>query len=314
MRVALSNEAPAGASGSGVSEVGLGERAHFGAAQGWRAALTLELERRGAKTVLARARHVGPLRVQRPFYPEASGACHVYVLHPPGGVASGDQLTIEARLEAGAHALITTPGASKLYRSRGLEAQITQRVSVAEAACLEWLPQECIVFDGAEASLTTEIELAPGARYAGWEIVCLGRPASGERFTRGRLQTALRLWRGGRLGYVERGAFAGGDAVLSEAWGLGGAPVFGLFVVADERADDDWVERVREAVGPAEGGPAESARRDGLFAVTRVAGVVLGRYLGHSTLDARARFESMFAALRPLYADSAPITPRIWRT
>ena len=259
--------------------------------------------------MLAHARHVGPLRVQRPFYPESSGACHVYVLHPPGGVASGDQLAIDARLEVGAHALITTPGATKLYRSRGLEAQIVQRVSVAEAACLEWLPQECIVFDGAEASLTTEIELAPGGRYAGWEIVCLGRPACGERFTRGRLQTALRLRRGGRLGYVERGDFAGGDAVLTEAWGLGGAPVFGLFVVADERADDDWVERVRHATGPAEG-----ARGEGVFAVTRVAGVVLGRYLGCSTLDARARFESMFAALRPLYADSAAITPRIWRT
>jgi urease accessory protein len=139
--------------------------------------------------------------------------------------------------------------------------------------------------------------------------VCLGRPACGERFTRGRLQSALRVRRGERLCYVERGDFAGGDPVLSEAWGLGGAPVFGLFVIADARADDDWIECVRQATGPAEG-----PRNEGLFSVTRVGGVVLGRYIGRSTLDARARFESMFAALRPRYADSAAITPRIWRT
>jgi hypothetical protein len=76
-----------------------------------------------------------------------------------------------------------------------------------------------------------------------------------------------------------------------------------LFLIADERADDDWVERVRAAVPDT-----------GTFAVTLVSGVVLGRYLGPSTLDARAHFESMFGALRPLYAQSQAITPRIWRT
>jgi urease accessory protein len=278
--------------------------AHFGRADGWRATLALAFDRRGEKTVLARSQHFGPLRVQRPFYPESNGTCHVYVLHPPGGVASGDQLSIEADLEADACALLTTPGAAKLYRSSGTEARIVQHLRLAERARLEWLPQETIVFDGAEASTETEVDLAPGAVYVGWEIVCLGRPACAETFQRGRFRSALRVRRAGRLCYVERGDFAGGDPVLSQPWGLGGAPVFGLFVVADERADEDWVERVRDAV----------RSQAGEFAVTLVSGLLLGRYLGRSTLDARASFESMFAALRPLYANSAAITPRIWRT
>jgi urease accessory protein len=280
------------------------DRAHFGQADGWRASLELSFDRRADKTVLARSRHFGPLRVQRPFYPERNGTCHVYVLHPPGGVASGDQLRVELALEADACALLTTPGATKLYRSRGAEAHIVQRMSLAEGACLEWLPQETIVFDGAEASLETQIDLAPGAVYAGWEIVCLGRPACGESFERGRLRSALRLRRGGRLRYAERGDYLGGGPVLSQPWGLGGAPVFGLFVLADERADESWVERVREQV----------QCQAGNFAVTLMSGLLLGRYLGSSTLDARASFESMFGVLRPLYTSGTAITPRIWRT
>jgi urease accessory protein len=298
--VGLSYEAPE----AGACAVTLSEMDERTEESGWRASLTLHFDKRGDKTVLARSTHFGPLRVQRPFYPEPHGACHVYVLHPPGGVASGDRLRTETVLDADAHALVTTPGAAKLYRSSGTDAHVEQHMQLAQGALLEWLPQETIVFEGAEAQLTTHVELAEGAVYAGWEIVCLGRPACGEGFLRGRLQTALRVSRAGRLRFVERGDFRGGDDVLSQPWGLGGAPVFGLFVLADERADPDWVEQVRQAV----------QSEAGLFAVSLVSGVLTGRYLGHSTLDARASFERMFAALRPLYAKRAAVTPRIWRT
>lgn len=254
--------------------------------------------------MLARSEHLGPLRVQRAFYPEASGACHVYMLHPPGGVAGGDQLEIAVRVDSGAHALITTPGAGKLYRTRGPTASLSQRLTVASGALLEWFPQENIVFNGAAAQLDTRVELEPGAAYAGWEIVCFGRPACGERFERGVLDSAFTLSVGPRTRYLERGYFAGGDPVMSEPWGLGGNAVLGLFSVAHEAASEDWVEQVRAAVEP----------EQGLFAVTLLQGLLLGRYLGPSTLDARATFERMFAVLRPLYASAAAVTPRIWRT
>jgi urease accessory protein len=289
------------------------ERSGSGHASGWRAALALELELRGARTVLARAQHVGPLRVQRAFYPEGDEVCHLYVLHPPGGIASTDSLETDVRVGAGAHALLTTPGAGKLYRSRGLFAEVRQRLSVAAGGRLEWFPQEMIAFSGAEARLSTRIELSADAVYAGWEIMCLGRPACAERFSRGHIVNELSLYVDGVLRFMERADFAGDDAVLSEAWGLAGAPVLGTFLLAHPNLrtgqgasclDDAWLEETRAAV----------TAREGLFALTSVSGLLVGRYLGHSTLDARACFEHMFATLRPHYAGRVATPPRIWRT
>lgn len=271
----------------------------------WRARLSLSFEARAGKTVLAHSLHEGPLRVQRPFYPERDGTCHLYVLHPPGGVAGGDQLHIEASLAAGTHALITTPGAGKLYKTRGPTAHVEQVLKVEGDACLEWLPQETIVFDGAEARVRTHIELDAGARFAGWELFCLGRPKSDERFERGRLRTELKLSRAGQLCFMERGSYRGSDAMLQQPWGLSGLPVFGLFVIADARVDEGWVEQARAAV---------SCDEPSLFSITQLPGLLLARFLGVSTLEARAAFEQLFHALRPLYANTTPIVPRIWRT
>jgi urease accessory protein len=281
---------------------------------GWRAELLLELDRRAGRSVLARAEHFGPLRVQRAFYPEGDEVCHLYVLHPPGGIASTDSLQIDVRVGASASALITTPGAGKLYRSRGLFAHVSQRLSLGAGARLEWFPQEMIAFAGAEARLSTRVELAADAVYAGWEILCLGRPACAERFVRGRIVNELSLYVDGALRFIERADFAGDDALLSEAWGLAGAPVLGTFVVAHpclrlpsaagQEAGEAWVDVLRAGV----------AAKEGLFAATLVSGLLVARYLGHSTLDARACFERMFSLLRPHYAGRAATMPRIWRT
>ncbi len=87
--------------------------------------------------------------VQRPFYPEG-GTCHVYLLHPPGGVVGGDQLELQVQSEPGSHALITTPAATKFYRAGPHPHSLLQQNLQVRDATLEWLPQETIVFDGAE--------------------------------------------------------------------------------------------------------------------------------------------------------------------
>lgn len=158
-------------------------------AQGWSATLDLEFAARGGRTVLARNRHQGPLRVQRPFYPETGGQAHVYVLHPPGGIVAGDSLAIDIDVAVGAHGLVTTPSAGRVYRSNAQGLLQTQQVTmtVAEGGFGEWLPQENIVFNGARAWNQTRIQLAPGARFIGWEITCLGRPASAQWFDQGSL-------------------------------------------------------------------------------------------------------------------------------
>src|SRR5690349_2631589 len=141
------------------------------------ASLSLEFARQDGKTVLTGKSHDGPLVVQKPLYPEGGEVCHTIVVHPPGGIAGGDELAIRVKAGKDAAALLTTPGAAKWYRSAGPVAR--QAISLESAGTLEWLPQETIVFDGARAELDFEADLAPGARLIGWDLVCLGRTGSG---------------------------------------------------------------------------------------------------------------------------------------
>jgi urease accessory protein len=272
----------------------------------WDARLSLGFAVRGPGTRLVHTDHVGPLRVQRSFHPEGiDGPCHLYVLHPPGGVVSGDRLRIELDLQPHAHVLLTTPGANKFYRARGeQQAELHQRVVVADGAVAEWLPPETIAYDATRGVVQTQIELAEQATYAGWDILCLGRPAAGESFTRGFLRTELSLSRQGKLRYLERGIYRGGDAVLHEAWGLHGQPVLASFVVASPRTEPHWVDAVREAVQP----------EAGRFSVTLVSGILIARFLGASTREARACLERAYDVLRPLYAGRSAVHPRIWST
>ncbi len=116
---------------------------------GWHAELVLGFSERNGRTTLSRRAHSGPLRVQWPFYPEQQ-VCHVYILHPPGGIVGGDTLHIQVLVETGAQVLLTTPAANKFYRSnKGATARLRQSLTVGEGAALEWFPQEAIVFDGA---------------------------------------------------------------------------------------------------------------------------------------------------------------------
>jgi urease accessory protein len=279
------------------------QAAALGADAGWRAALELDFRRDGARTTLARRSAVGPLQVQRPFYPEG-GVCHVYVLHPPGGIVGGDRLEIAAEIGTGAQVLLTTPAAGKFYRSAGRRAEQAQRFAVAEDAALEWLPQETIVFDGAFARSTTRVELAPGARFIGWEIVCLGRPASGERFGHGQFLQGMEVYRQGRPLLLERNRIDGGGALLDAPWGLGGHPVTGTLVCAG--GDEADVTAARDALG-------EDAA-DEVTGATLIEGMLLVRFLGGQAERARERLVRVWEVLRPRVLGRPAQRPRIWNT
>jgi urease accessory protein len=272
---------------------------------GWLAELSLRFAACGARTELVERRHSGPLRVQRPFHPEPSGTCHVYVLHPPGGVVGGDQLVLDVSVDAGAHALLTTPAATKLYRSAGPRAGVRQTLRVARGARLEWLPHETIAFSAAHAELTTRVELAAGARFLGWEMLCLGRPASDERFDRGEVRQRIEIAIDGELAYCERGSYAAGNEVLSAAWGLRGQPVTGTLVAAGVDVSAH-VEQLREAYGVVEG--------PGLAAFSCMGDLCVARYLGPSTEQARGCFLRLWEVLRPLVCEVPAVPPRIWAT
>lgn len=183
------------------------------AAEGWGARLSLELARSAERTVLARKHQQGPLTVQRAFYPEGA-PCHLYLLHPPGGVVGGDQLEIAAEVRPGAHALLTAPGAAKFYRSAGPLASLQQRLQVDDGAMLEWVPPESILFPGARVRQHSRVSLQGSARFIGWELVSLGRPVIGERFEGGMADLGLRIERDGRPLLTERLRFGSDEHLL----------------------------------------------------------------------------------------------------
>jgi urease accessory protein len=268
----------------------------------WRASLTLDLARRGARTVLAHRTHAGPLRVQRAFYPEAD-VPHIYLLHPPGGVVGGDELDIRVRCGPGAHALLTTPAAHKFYRSDGPIAVQCVALMLEDGAGLEWLPQETLVFAGARAGAHTRIQLADRARFIGLEVVALGRPACGEVFDRGRFLQTAELWSRDRPVSVERLRLEGGGRLLGAPWGLAGFNTLGtLLAWPGDGAFVDAARRALAAAGTVRGG------------VTLVDGLLVCRVLGAWAEPVKAALIAVWEALRPGLLQRPACLPRIWRT
>lgn len=287
-------------------------------ARRWEARLALEYELRDGRSVLARREHFGPLRVQRSLYPEGHATCHTIVVHPPGGMAAGDRLSVEARLGEGSAALLTTPGAGKWYRcinASGDGQPVRPRASqtldfaVAAGAHLEWLPQESILFDGAVADMTTRIRLGEGASYIGWDILCFGRVASGESFGSGALRTRTEIVSGGVTLWREQGSLRAGEPMFRSAAGLAGRTVSATLLAAGRDMPAELLAQCR-AVAPTD----VAAKNGALAGITRLPQVLIARWLGDSSEDARHYFAKLWALLRPALSGRDAQTPRIWAT
>ncbi|PVY75749.1 urease accessory protein [Tamilnaduibacter salinus] len=282
----------------------------FDPARRWAAWLDLRFAQRpsgrGPVTQLVRNAHDGPLRVQRPFHPEGpNGCCHVYLLHPPGGLVSGDALTYHTTVETGAHALVTTPAAAKLYQTDSHGVAWTQHADlhVEPGATLEWLPQETLAFNGSRGTQSTRIDLADGARCLGWEMLALGRPASDLPFVTGRLEQRFHLTRNGQPLWIERQTLDPHHRRFRGAWGQGGATVQATLWAVGLEDDRAAIEALREAM------PAS-----GRWAVTQRQGVLLLRYIGDDRNEAWDLCEQAWTILRPQLTGQTARRPRIWST
>ncbi len=267
--------------------------------QGWRASLQLRLRASETRTVLAERHHEGPLVVQRPFYPEGP-VCHLYLVHPPGGVAGGDSLSLDVDAGPAAQVVLTTPAATKIYRSFGARlARVEQRLGVRDAT-LEWLPQETIVFRGAQARLATRVDLTGRGRFIGWEILCLGRPACQESFSRGTVHQDFSLWLQGKPLLLDRLRLQDGDPALAAHWGFAAEPVLGTLLAYP--ADPALLESARQACLQRE------------TSATLMDGVMLVRLRAGNADGVREEFERIWRAIRPAFAGLPARAPRIWAT
>ena len=329
MRGSAATPLPPSGGGVGGEGEASAEGARFDPSQpGWSARLNLRFEPRevsgATRTVMTERRHFGPLRILKPLYPEGHDICHGVIVHPPGGIVAGDSLAIDVQVDANASALITTPGTQKWYRSNGKQARAITRLHVAHDAALEWIPQETMVFDGTWAEQVLDIALAPGARFFGWEMLCLGRTTRGERFTTGEFRQRIRLVRtvqapvpqpvaaaplphAGAPIWRESMVLTGSDPLLTSPLGMRGYPVIATaWIVCPPEAHDSAVllGEIRMALNDAPLAAASSPEP----------GLIVVKAIGDAPETVRNLLIAVWSKIRTQVFDRKPALPRIWST
>ncbi|HLP87279.1 MAG TPA: urease accessory protein UreD [Nostocaceae cyanobacterium] len=270
--------------------------------KGWHGKLNLVYADRQNKTELIYSHHQAPLKVQRPFYPEGDKVCHSIILHTAGGVVGGDRLSSQIHLQSQSQALITTAAASKIYRSNGLQARQTIEIQVDAGACLEYLPQETILFNGGVYRQDLRVNLATDAHFIGWEITRLGRSARGEKFVQGEWRSHTEIWQNDIPLWIDRQILPGSEEIFSSPHGLAGNPVVGSLVWVGSPVDGEIINKARSFITQ----PTSAG-------VSRLEHGFLCRYRGNSTAQVRKWFTEIWQMLRISMLNRSYCLPRVWQ-
>lgn len=266
------------------------------------------------------ALHSGPLRILRSLYPEGPRICHQVLVHPPGGIAGGDRLALALRLAEGSRALITTPGATRFYRSAADEAEQTLTAHVADGGRLEWLPLETLLHDGVRARNRLRFVLAAGAEMIGWDCLALGLPASKLVFERGRFEQRIEVDRADETPvWIERGLIDfdpaeaqrtrrrlasplgwGGAGVLMTLWFASGQPI-------DDARRESLVDAARASLAGADDGPRWACTAPNPQ-------TVVARGLASRVEPLMRVATQVWAAWRRTAWQLEASAPRVWRT
>ncbi len=274
----------------------------------WHAHLSLDYQLEAGRCVV-RHRHDGPLRILQSLYPEGDAVCHNVLVHPPGGLVGGDTLDIAVEVGAGAHGLLTTPGAAKFYRSAGETALQRTRLALQAGARLEWLPSEAICYHDCIAENRLQFELAPGAELIGWDVTALGLPHAGKPFERGVLHQHLEMpgvW-------LERARIDASDRLLMDgALGLAGRRCIAtLYFATGDRLARTRRERIVDAARQVADAHALRATAGVTSPDTRL---VVVRALAPMVEPAMDLLKQIWVAWRREAWNMTATRPRIWAT
>ncbi len=278
------------------------EKSDVLASKGWKGRINIVLSERHNTTVLSELEHEGPLRIQRPFYPEGE-LCHIYLIHPPGGLVGGDLLEIRVKANTGAQALFTSPGSTRFYRSAGDFATMELRMDIESGSSLEWFPQENIFFPGAKAKINTTIALQENAKFMGWDINCLGMPVKNEKFLSGQVDNRFLLKRNGKPLLLERLRVSSVGQLEAQS-GLRGYPMQASFFATG--CNELILEKVKENL--------LAAKPVYPWGATLIEDLLIVRVLGERTEKIQAMLIPVWKLLRPLLLNKDAVVPRIWAT
>ena len=267
----------------------------------WPARLKLTTGFRRGRTRVLEKQQTGPLTLQRAHYPEQDLA-HLHLLHPPGGVVGGDTLDIEMISANQSRTLVTTPGATKFYAGNGFPATQEQRLTVDANTSLEWLPQENIIFDGADIGLSTQIHAESNAILVAWEINTFGRPASNQPYRNGSFSNRLRVYDSNRLIFQDMFVHDRKRDNLSSILGLRGFCAMATMVVMP--VERQFVAEIQEKFHD----------KSQSLAATWVDGIMMVRCMGQSSSQLRNWLTQIWFYIRPGVIGREGIIPRIWNT
>ena len=274
----------------------------------WHATLHLHYSRQDQRTV-AHYHHEGPLRVLQSLYPEGDAVCHNVLVHPPGGLVGGDTLAIKIEVQADAHGLVTTPGATRFYKSATEPAVQSVHARLAPDARLEWLPLEALAYNQCRAENKAVFELAPGAELMGWDITALGLPEAGQPFVEGTFAQHIEVpgvWR-------EQGRIDATDLRLMDGpLGLAGQRCMAtLFFVAGQPIERQRREQALEMVRSLIDG---HALRASAGATSPHPQVLVLRVLAPLVEPALDLLKQARAAWRQQLWALEAVPPRVWAT
>jgi urease accessory protein len=261
----------------------------------------------GAPRTTVQFKHDGPLRVLQSLYPEGPAVCHNVLVHPPGGIVGGDTLDITVQVDSGAHALITTPAATRFYKSVGEPGTQQVKVQLHSGARLEWLPLETLVYNGCNAFNSAVFSLAPGAEMIGWDITALGLPHANQPFERGSLQQHIEV----TGAWLERALIDAADTrLLNSPLGLAGNLCMGnLFFATGDGITRARREHLLEVIRSVVADDALAATTGATAPNSRV---IVVRTLAPMVEPTVALLRRVWVALRHAAWGLPAQVPRIW--
>jgi urease accessory protein len=270
----------------------------------WTADLHLRFQYEDDRTVMTERRHTGPLQVQKPLYPEGRSVCHTVILHPPGGMAEGDTVNIDVTQGPDSKTVLTSPAATKWYKSKNKFSSQKVRIRLGDRAQLDWLPPENILFDHARANFRFQLELGQGASAIGWETFVFGRRAMGETWAAGALRINSQLIDTNGLLWAEKANITGGSKLRTATQGVAGFPIAGMLWAAGSNCSETLAETLSSSL------PFADTIRAGVTCLNR--GVLVVRAVAKKIEPLRELMVHCWGFLRPAIHGRAPNPLRLW--